>query len=122
MDDNTRAGKDVEARKLALEAIATLVNVKRIAADRLLRPAGVPDALLAQFLKGRDTTTGESLTKRQAGASIFEELRHHGEDSSVIRKIIDIAATWDAYDLAQDEYKGAEGSRVQRRVSRGGSS
>jgi hypothetical protein len=105
MDDDALAGKNVEARKLALEAIATLVNVKRIAADRLLRPAGISDALLRRFVQGKDATTGEPLTKRQAGASILEELARDGQDSSVVRKVIDIAAGWDAYDLAQDEYR-----------------
>jgi hypothetical protein len=38
MDDGSFASKNIDARKLALEAIATLVNVKRIAADRSLRP------------------------------------------------------------------------------------
>jgi hypothetical protein len=32
---------DADARRTALEVISTLVNVKRVAADQLLRPAGV---------------------------------------------------------------------------------
>ncbi len=96
---------NIEARKLALEAMATLVNVKKIAADRLLRPAGIPDDLIKLFLKGKDATTGELLTKRQAGALILEELGRDGKESVAIRKLIDIAAGWNAFDLAQDEYK-----------------
>jgi hypothetical protein len=105
MDDGSSASKNIDARKLALEAIATLVNVKRIAADRLLRPAGVPDEFIERFLRGKDATTGEALTKRQAGALILQELGADGRDDAVIRKVIDIAAHWDAFDLAQDEYK-----------------
>jgi hypothetical protein len=41
---------DSEARRLAVEVIATLVNVKRIAADQILRPAKVPDDLVRRFL------------------------------------------------------------------------
>ncbi len=41
MGDGFADNAGVEARKLALEVIATLVNVKKIAADRLLRPAGI---------------------------------------------------------------------------------
>ncbi len=52
---------DTEARKAALEILATLVNVKKIAADRLLRPAGILDPLIRRFLKGKDATTGEAL-------------------------------------------------------------
>jgi hypothetical protein len=105
MDNDTPDVSVVDARKLALEVIATLVNVKRIAADRLLRPAGTPDALIKRFLQGRDATTGEALTKRQAGALIFEELAREGKESATVRKLIDIASGWDAFDLAQDEYK-----------------
>lgn len=105
MDDGMPETSGVDARKLALEVMATLVNVKRIAADRILRPAGIPDVLIKRFLKGKDVTTGETLTKRQAGALILEELARDGNDSSTIRKLIDIAASWNAYDLAQDEYK-----------------
>jgi hypothetical protein len=56
-------------------------------------------------VQGRDTTTGEALTKRQAGTIILEELNLEGKDDAVIRKIIDLAADWEAFDLAQDEYK-----------------
>jgi hypothetical protein len=104
-DNDNNHPVNVDARKLALEAMATLVNVKRIAADRLLRPAGIPDALIMQFLKGRDATTGDSLTKRQAGALILDELEREGEDGAVVRALLGIAANWTAYDLAQDEYK-----------------
>ena len=96
---------NVDTRKLVLEAMATLVNVKRIAADRLLRPAGIPDSLIKRFLKGRDETTGEPLTKRQAGALILDELEREDKEGAVVRKLLEIAAGWTAFDLAQDEYK-----------------
>jgi hypothetical protein len=105
MDNGSFEISGVDARKLALEAIATLVNVKRIAADRILRPAGIPDSHIRRFLQGRDATTGQPLTKRQAGALILEELAREGREAGTIRKLIDIAASWDAFDLAQDEYK-----------------
>ncbi len=104
MDSESSENSGVEARKLALEIMATLVNVKRIAADRLLKPAGIPDELVRQFVKGKDATTNESYTKRQAGALILEELARDGKDGLAIRKLIDIAAGWDAFDLAQNEY------------------
>lgn len=105
MTDVTSGPPSVEARKHALEALATLVNIKRIAADRILRPAGISDPLITRFIKGKDASTGEALTKRQAGALILEELARDGRDGAVIRKIIEIASNWDAFDLAQDEYK-----------------
>src|SRR5271166_3730469 len=93
-------GVDVDARKAALEVLATLVNVKKIAADRLLRPAGVPDPLIARFLRGKDATTGEPLSKRQAGSSILSELAQHGEDGAIVRKLLNIAAEWNSFELA----------------------
>jgi hypothetical protein len=104
-DSDNNHPVNVDARKLALEAMATLVNVKKIAADRLLRPAGIPDRLIMQFLKGRDTTTGDALTKRQAGALILDELEREGKDGAVVRALLGIAADWTSFDLAQDEYK-----------------
>ena len=62
VDDGMPETSGVDARKLALEVMATLVNVKRIAADRILPPAGIPDVLIKRFLKGKDATTGETLT------------------------------------------------------------
>jgi hypothetical protein len=64
---------DSDARRVALEVIATLANVKRIAADLVLRPVGMPDNLIRRFLSERDPTTLGVLTKRQAGALILDE-------------------------------------------------
>ena len=96
---------DADVRRVALEVIATLVNVKRIAADQVLRPVGIPDKLIGRFLRERDATTHEPLTKRQGGALILDELAQQGQDHGVIRKLIDLAAGWAAFHLAQDEYK-----------------
>jgi hypothetical protein len=96
---------DTEARKAALEILATLVYVKKIAADRLLRPARVPDPLIKRFLKGRDATTGEALSKRQAASLILDELAQAGAEHEVVRSLLNIAADWVSFELAQDEYK-----------------
>jgi len=96
---------DADARRTALEVMATLANVKRIAADQILRPAGVPDALVREFLTGRDATTGQALTKRQAGALILEQLARAGTDGPVIRKLVDLATRWDSFHLAAEEFK-----------------
>ena len=97
--------QDADARRLALEAIATLAYVKKIAADQILRPAGVPEALIRQFVKGRDPATGDALTKRQGGAMILDELAKSGADRDVIRKVVENAATWTGFHLANNEYE-----------------
>ena len=96
---------DADARRLALEVIATLANIKKIAADQILRPVEIPDDLIRRFLTDRDPTTNEALTKRQAGALILDELTRRNLDQVIIRKLVDLAATWNAFHLAQDEYK-----------------
>ena len=96
---------DADARRLALEVIATLAYVKKIAADQILRPAGVPTVLIQHFVKGRRTTaTGDPLTKRQGGAHILEELAKTGADHEVVRKVVGIAANWTSFHLASNEY------------------
>jgi hypothetical protein len=95
---------DADARRLALEAMATLAYVKKVAGDQLLRPAGVPEGLIKQFIKGRDAATGDALTKRQGGALILDELARLGTDRQVVRKIIDLAANWNSFHLANNEY------------------
>jgi hypothetical protein len=94
-----------DARRTALEVIATLVNVKRLAADHLLRAAGAPQPLINRFISGRDATTNEPMTKRQGGALILEELARDGRDGVFVRKLLDIAANWNSFHLAADEYK-----------------
>jgi hypothetical protein len=96
---------DADARRLALEAMATLAHVKKIAAGQLLRPAGVPDELIRTFVKGRDAATGAPLTKRQAGATILEHLGRDGRDSAVVRKIVELASNWNSFHLADNEYE-----------------
>ncbi len=62
--------------------------------------------LVRRFLTGNDETTGQPLTKRQAGALILDELaRRGGADQALTRRLVALAADWDAFHLAQDEYK-----------------
>lgn len=96
---------DADARRLALEAIATLVYIKKTAAEQILRPAGVPEDLIRRFLTERDASTGDRRSKREAGALILDELGRQAKDHQIVRKLIDIAADWDSFHLAQDEFK-----------------
>lgn len=108
---------DADARRTALEIIATLVNVKRLAVDHLLRPAGVPPPLINKFLSGRDSATNEAMTKRQSGALILEELARDGKDGAFIRKLLDIAANWTSFHLAADEFKARAVTQKARELT-----
>lgn len=105
MNSDVTFSPDAEARRLALEVIATLCNVKRIWAEQVLRRADVPEDMVRRFLTERDPTTGKTRSKREAGALILDELACRGDDQVVIRKLISLAARWTAFHLAQDEYK-----------------
>lgn len=96
---------DADARRLALEAIATLVYVKKTAAEQILRRAEVPEDLIRRFLTDRDPATGEKRSKRDAGAVLLDDLAKSGADHAVVRSIVDIAADWSAFHLAQNEYQ-----------------
>ena len=96
---------DADARRLALEPVATLVTVKKTAADQGLRRAGLPDDLVLRVLTECDPATGEKRSKRDAGAMILDELARVGADYAVIRSIVALAADWSAFHLAQNEYQ-----------------
>jgi len=92
------AGLDVDARRLAIEIIAKLVNVKKTAAGLLLRPADLPEDLVRRFLSERDPT-GEKRTKREAAPLLLEELAQRRMEHDVVRELIRVAATWEAFHL-----------------------
>jgi hypothetical protein len=81
------------------------VYIKKTAAEQILRPAGVPEDLIRRFLTERDASTGDRRSKREAGALILDELGRQAKDHQIVRKLIDIAADWDSFHLAQDEFK-----------------
>ena len=105
MNSDATFSPDADARRLALEVIATLCNVKTTCAEQMLRRADVPEDMVRRFLTQRDPTTGKKRSKREAGAVILDELACRGDDQVVIRKLISLAARWTAFHLAQDEYK-----------------
>lgn len=94
----------VEGRKVAIEAIATLVNVKHTMAELLLKPAGIPSQLYGPLVNGCDATSGKPLTKRQIGPLLLDAVEKQSEGDHAVRKIIEIAAQWDRFHLAHDEY------------------
>ncbi len=95
---------DVEARRLAIEAIASLVDLKHTMAEMILRPAGVPTEVYGPLMYKRDASTGTVLSKRKIAPLILDALKARNDCQSVLRSIIEIAANWDRFHLAKDEY------------------
>jgi aspartokinase len=95
---------ETDAKRLAIEAISTLVNIKKAAADLVLRKAAVPEPLIKRFLSERDPATGSKRSKRDAAAMILEELAKTGQEDEVVRNLIAVASEFSAYHLSQDEF------------------
>jgi hypothetical protein len=95
----------VESRRLAIEVIATLVHIKATMAELLLKPAGIPVDIYKPLLYKRDETTEYTLSKRQIAPLILDALEQRGSSQQCIRNIIEIAANWSSFHLADDEYQ-----------------
>ena len=95
----------IEAQKLANEIIATLVNIKNAMAELILKPSGIPMEIYKPLLNSRDETTGKVLSKRQIAPLILDAIENRKDYNEIIRKMIVIAANWNKYHLAHDEYK-----------------
>lgn len=94
----------IEGRRLAIEAIATLVNVKHTMAELLLEPAGISSDIYGPLLRRFDPITGKPLTKRQVGPLLLDVIDNQLESKHVVEKIVEIAADWSQFHLARDEY------------------
>lgn len=103
--DSLDTTPDADARRLAIEAIASLVYIKKTAAEQVLRRAEVPEDLIRRFLTERDPATGDKRSKRDAGAVVLDALAQTGQDHAVVRNIVSLAADWTAFHLAQNEYQ-----------------
>ncbi len=95
---------NIEERRLAIEIIATLVNIKDTMAERILKPAGVPREIYGPLLNKRNEYTRQQLSKREIAPLILETVEKRTDSSNIIRAIIKIAADWKDFHLAQNEY------------------
>lgn len=94
----------VEGRRLAIEAIATLVHIKNTMAELLLKPAGVPPEVYRPLLYRRDESTGRPLSKRHIAPLVLDAVDGRADCSGVVRALIEIAANWSSFHLADDEF------------------
>lgn len=94
----------IEERRVAIEAIATLAHIKRVMVDLILKPAGVPKEVFEGYLYRRDDLTGRQLSKRQIAPLIIETAEKRTDCRDVVRRIVEIAAGWSSFHLADDEF------------------
>ncbi|MDE2761745.1 MAG: hypothetical protein OXK74_03005, partial [Gemmatimonadota bacterium] len=95
----------VEAKRLAIEIIATLVHVKNTMAKMILEPAGIPPEVYSSLLYRQDVATGRTLSKRQIAPLILDAMESHPGCGGAVRRLISIAAQWSSFHLANDEYE-----------------
>ena len=93
----------IDEKRVAIEAIATLCYVKRHMVDLLLRPAGVPDDVYTSLLYRKDET-GRVMSKRDIAPLILDGCGGRAGAQNVVRRIVEIAASWTNFHLAKDEY------------------
>jgi len=94
----------VDARRLAIEIIATLVHIKTTMAEMILKPAGIPGDIYRPLLYKKDEATGKALSKRKIAPLILEGVTQRGNIEHVLRSLIEIAANWSSFHLADDEF------------------
>jgi hypothetical protein len=95
---------NTDQQRLAIEIIATLVYMKRPMVDLILCPAGIPTDIYQQYLYKRDDATGRVMSKREIAPLILEQVARRGNLDSVVRTLIEIAASWSSFHLADDEF------------------
>jgi hypothetical protein len=106
----------IEGRRVAIEAIATLVHIKGTMVELLLKPAGVPRAIYGPLLDQRDPNTGYALSKRQMAPLILDGVDRRPDCSGVIRRLVEIAAGWTSFHLADDEFAARAAVQKAREV------
>lgn len=106
----------IEEQRVAIEAIATLVNVKKAMAELILAPVGIPSEIYQSLLHQRDPNTGQLLSKREMAPLIIDAVGRRPDGAQIVHGIIEIAANWNQFHLAQDEYKARATVQKAREV------
>lgn len=94
----------VDERRLVIEIIATLVHIKKVMAELILKPAGIPNEVYKSILYQKDDSTGRPLSKRQIAPLILDAMERRSDCQGAIRAIIEIAANWSSFHLAENEF------------------
>jgi hypothetical protein len=93
-----------EGRRLSIEIITTLVHIKSTMTELILKPAGISPDVYRPLLYKREETTGRIMSKRQIAPLILDAVMQTDGCDASIRRIIEIAAQWSSFHLANDEY------------------
>ena len=95
----------VDERGLVIEAIAILAYRKSDMVNFILNPAGVPKEIYGPLSNKLNDLTGRRMTKRQAAPLILDALAERSDYVDVVGNIIKIAASWEKFELCNNEYE-----------------
>ena len=84
-------------------------------ANFILNPAGVPKEIYGPLSNKLNDLTGRRMTKRQAAPLILDALEDRNDYSDIVENIVKIAATWNKFELSDDEYE-ARAVKAKARV------
>ncbi|MCL5961058.1 MAG: restriction endonuclease [Chloroflexi bacterium] len=105
-----------DEQRLAIEVIATLVNVRSTMVEMILKPAGVPPEIYKTLLSKVDPLTGKQLSKRKVAPLILDAVAQRPDCSGVVRSIIKMAANWTRFELAANEFEARATVQKAREV------
>ena len=94
-----------DEKRLVIEAIATLANLKVDMENFVLKPAGVPKEIYGPLLLQRNDLTGRRMSKRETAPLILDALEKRVDYAHIIENIVKIAAGWDKFELSAREYE-----------------
>lgn len=92
-----------EMRKLTIEIISNLVNIKTQMYERILKPAGISKEQFV-IIKSNRNVDGKFPTKREIAQIIIKSFNNSSKEEKFINMIIEIASEWKDFYLAKDEY------------------
>ena len=86
-------GLGLEERRVAVEAISSLVYIKNVMADLILKPAGVPPEVYRSLLYQRDETSGRALSKRQIAPLIIDAVEKREDCPGIVTNGVSLLHT-----------------------------
>ncbi len=96
--------QSTDTKKLVIEIIATLVNIKSMMYDLILNPSGINKDYF-HSLTIQKNNYGKWLSKREIASKIIADIENHESYEKILRSIITIASEWNQFHLARSEYE-----------------
>ncbi|WP_402876291.1 hypothetical protein [Paenibacillus illinoisensis] len=96
--------QSTDTKKLVIEIIATLVNIKSTMYDLILKPSGINKDYFHSLTKQKNDY-GKWLSKREIASKIIAAIENHESYEKIVRSIITIASEWSQFHLAGNEYE-----------------